>query len=131
MGHIRALPGIAASVPESRRWVRDILAEQAIGSVRRRADLELIVSELATNAIRYTASGHPGGEYTLRLDLGAVSASVEVHDQGPTDRRPALADGESGRGLAAVAALAHRSGYRLDSTGGTAWAALDLGSADA
>lgn len=131
VGHTISMPGTAASVPQSRTWARTILDEASLGTPERRHDVEVIVSELATNAVRHTASGDPGGEFSLRLDLGNVSACIEVHDEGPADNDADLdLDDEGGRGVALVAALAHRSGYTLDGDAGVAWAVVDLGASD-
>lgn len=46
-------------------------------STRDGGELELIVVELATNAIRHAGSG------TCRLEVGASRATVEVLDEGP------------------------------------------------
>lgn len=48
------------------------------------ADAVLLVSELATNAIQHTASGHPGGTFTLRAEITTTGFRAEVEDQGST-----------------------------------------------
>jgi anti-sigma regulatory factor (Ser/Thr protein kinase) len=67
------------------------------------ADLaELIVSELATNAIR-----HADGPIQVRISYDRGDLCVEVHDDGTGRpvRRQATADDESGRGLALLDGL--------------------------
>ena len=88
-----------------------------------RADLvELLVSELVTNAIRY--AGTPSD---LTLRRGDHALYVEVADR--DSRVPRLldpsADDEGGRGLQLVAELATRWGARPTSTGKTVWFELD------
>ncbi|WP_371633359.1 ATP-binding protein [Streptomyces sp. NBC_01259] len=58
--------------------------------------LALVVSELATNAVR-----HGGGSYTLRLDATAESVHVAVSDPSaspPRERAPDLSGGTGGFG---------------------------------
>lgn len=60
------------------------------GDTPRTEDVELIVSELATNAVRHSASRHNGGEYELRLEARPGRLRIEVVDQGePTRSAPA------------------------------------------
>ncbi|MFD7133465.1 SpoIIE family protein phosphatase [Streptomyces sp. NPDC059894] len=84
--------------------------------------VELVVSELVTNAIRYG-----GAPVTLRLirERGLI---VEVSDGGHTSphlRRAAMED-EGGRGLFLVAQLTRRWGTRYTPTGKTIWTELSL-----
>ena len=58
-------PGLAAIVPSARRFVRGVLAD-----LLRADDMELIASELASNAIRHTPAGDPGGEFTVTIRTG-------------------------------------------------------------
>ncbi|MFB9967602.1 ATP-binding protein [Sinosporangium siamense] len=71
-------------------------------------DAELIVRELATNAVRHTRSGDFGGHFTVCIRVDGVTAWLAVVDQGGP-RTPHMlseqADEESGRGLRLVAAL--------------------------
>jgi anti-sigma regulatory factor (Ser/Thr protein kinase) len=105
-------PGIPESVPAVRRFVRAILAHSP-----RVDDLELIAAELATNAIRHTASGREGGTFTITIGQGPGRAWLEVTDLGTVPWRPAHPNGdgmaEHGRGLEIVAALADQVGYGI------------------
>ncbi|MBT2389181.1 ATP-binding protein [Streptomyces sp. ISL-1] len=67
----------------------------------------VIVAELAANAV--THGRVPGRDFELRLTLSADTLRIEVSDA-RTEKRPkeVLPDGESGRGLRLVAALAER-----------------------
>jgi serine/threonine-protein kinase RsbW len=74
--------GLPATVSQVRRDVRAILGPcpEVVAD-----DLELIVSELATNAIRHSRSGAAGGTYTVRVSHQVTEKVpyvwVEVLDQ--------------------------------------------------
>lgn len=107
------------SVREAREFVRSALADWGFGEVRA-DDVLVCVSELATNALVHGVP--PGRGYRLMLwlrDEGQVR--VEVHDSGdgvPGVREP---DGESGRGLVIVEALADRWGVGERVPGKVVW----------
>ncbi|MGW4893330.1 SpoIIE family protein phosphatase [Kitasatospora sp. NPDC004240] len=87
---------------------------------------ELILSELATNAIRYA-----GGPVTVRMIRTAAALICEVSDSSNTQprmRRARLTD-EGGRGLYLVAQLSTRWGSRYTAQGKTIWAEQPLPSA--
>ncbi|MFE8948687.1 SpoIIE family protein phosphatase [Streptomyces sp. NPDC007856] len=84
--------------------------------------VELIVSELVTNAIRYG-----GGPVHLRLIQHRV-LTCEVSDTStshPRPRHPSAFD-ENGRGLVLIAHLSRRWGSRSASDGKVVWAEQDL-----
>jgi anti-sigma regulatory factor (Ser/Thr protein kinase) len=115
-------PGLPAIVPSVRRFVRGILA----GSPRA-DDMELIIAELASNAIRHSPSGAVGGEFTLTVRTEPGWARVEVSDAGTGEwngLRDASDDDEYGRGLAIVAALADKLGHDVRANGQTVWAVV-------
>jgi anti-sigma regulatory factor (Ser/Thr protein kinase) len=101
-------PGLPAQVPMARGYVR-----QMVAGCPRRDDAMLLVSELVTNAIRYTRSGAGGGVVTLTLlDVGHA-VRYEVTDQGGAATRPEPSGvvpfySEHGRGLCLVEAIADR-----------------------
>jgi anti-sigma regulatory factor (Ser/Thr protein kinase) len=102
-----AFPGTPDQVAAARRWVRAVLAGHPALS-----DLELITGELISNAVRHTASGLPGGWFHVHLEQDGGSVLVMVCDQG-SESAPSLGlcpgpDGEGGRGLMIVGALASR-----------------------
>ena len=67
----------------------------------------LIVAELAANAV--THGRVPGRDFELRLTLTADTLRIEVSDaRGERRPREVQPEGESGRGLLLVAALADR-----------------------
>ncbi len=77
-------------------------------------ELVLLASELATNAILHSRSGHPAGTFTVRATLYPdYYAWVEVTDHGGT-WTPDGADDEQGRGLAIVAAVAGVGNWGID-----------------
>ncbi|NYE47571.1 anti-sigma regulatory factor (Ser/Thr protein kinase) [Spinactinospora alkalitolerans] len=105
--------GTPNSVATARHWLEGLLASGHRGPEIPddvRATAVLLLSELATNAVRHTRSSN-GGVYTVRVHLRPGMVGVEVEDRGPLDgRRLELAetgpDSESGRGLALVEAFA-------------------------
>jgi signal transduction histidine kinase len=87
--------------------------------------MELIISELAANAILHTPSGHAGGEFTVTVKTGPGWARIEVSDTGAGQwdaSRAGAGDDEHGRGLAIVAALADKLGHDIRAGGQTVWA---------
>jgi signal transduction histidine kinase/DNA-binding response OmpR family regulator/anti-sigma regulatory factor (Ser/Thr protein kinase) len=90
-------------------------------------DVQLLVSELVTNARRH---GRPPAE--LRLLRAAGEILIEVHDCGstlPTPRNAGPAE-ESGRGLRLIAAMAERWGTRPDVDGKSVWCTVRIGERD-
>ncbi|MGW7044188.1 SpoIIE family protein phosphatase [Streptomyces avermitilis] len=83
---------------------------------------QLIVSELVTNAIRYS-----GGPIRLRLIQHQV-LTCEVSDSNPSHPRPRQPHtiDENGRGLSLVAQLSHRWGSRSATGGKVVWAEQNL-----
>ncbi len=109
----------ADAVPRARRLVRTALAGWAD---QVRADTELVVSELVTNAML-----HGEAPVTVRVAAGG-KVRVEVSDAGRAT--PILlqrsTEAMTGRGLAMVTALASSWGVdRLPGGGKTVWAELD------
>ncbi|WP_160051099.1 ATP-binding protein [Nocardiopsis sp. FR26] len=105
-------PGIPASVPRARNLLERSLRLRWIPE-ETRGNASLVASELATNAVRHTASGKAGGSFALRALLHQARHSrsiltLEVHDQGAATlprlrlTAPTL---ESGRGLPLVEAF--------------------------
>ncbi|MEU1466622.1 ATP-binding protein [Streptomyces sp. NPDC005761] len=107
------------SVPAAREFVRSVLADWGFGEAR--ADEVLVcVSELATNALVHGVP--PGRGYKVMLwlrDGGQVR--VEVHDSGDGEPGVREPDGESGRGLVIVEALADRWGVGERVPGKVVW----------
>jgi anti-sigma regulatory factor (Ser/Thr protein kinase) len=111
------LAAVPDAVPGARHHVRLVLKEWQAGELA--ADIELVVSELVSNAVAATAAIQWAvNQPPVRLWLldGVVLAMVVVWDAStavPVPRMPTQED-ESGRGLQLVGALA-RWGYYLPS----------------
>ncbi len=133
LGRLAALAGHPLAGETSRRFAGTAQAAHDARGFARRAlaghpasdDAELIVTELFSNAIAYTASGLPGGTVTVTVRVTAGTAVVTVLDQGQPEA-PLLAAGpgglaEHGRGLVLVDALADDWGTCPDPAGRAVW----------
>ena len=115
----RSFPGLPEAVSAARSWVAGFFPVPATA-----ADAALMTSELVTNAILYSASGLPGGTFTVSVRAGDGPLRVDVTDQGVT--APCMATPRGlGQGLTLVAALADASG----ADGCDRWFALRTGGA--
>ncbi|WP_369131690.1 ATP-binding protein [Modestobacter sp. I12A-02662] len=106
----RSFPAFAVSVPVARRYVTDLLEPEHLPAATSET-VALLVSELATNAVRYA-----GGQFAVAVEYTAEDGRVwiGVTDAGPglpVLRRPAVT-AERGRGLQLVGSLADRWGVR-------------------
>jgi anti-sigma regulatory factor (Ser/Thr protein kinase) len=103
------LPSVLESVP----YARDLVACRVPAALRR--NVELVVSELVTNAIK-----HGSGPVGLRVDTDGTRVHVAVRDA-----RPGLANSAGdGYGLRIVDQLAAANGVERDADGKTLWAEL-------
>jgi anti-sigma regulatory factor (Ser/Thr protein kinase) len=113
--------GRAASVGRARALVARTLGTDWPGL----HDVLVMVSELACNAVRHTASG-AGGVFGVTVSAAGCTARIEVSDAGGLTR-PAIPDpdadltGDGGRGLRIVDALADSWGHDGDETGRAVW----------
>ena len=112
---------VAPAAAAARAFVAEAALRLGLGSMA--ADLSIVVSELATNAIRHTASA-------FRVSLRVLDDVVrlEVHDAGMT--YPALGaaglEDLGGRGLAIIGQLARDWGFANSADGKMTWAELRL-----
>ncbi|WP_406301738.1 ATP-binding protein [Streptomyces sp. NBC_00885] len=104
-----------ASVSAARSFTRDTLVEQPLEESE---TVELLVSELVTNAVR-----HGAGPILLSVTVRGGSLRCEVTDAHPAFPclKAAGADDESGRGMRLLHELSHRCGVRADHQGKTVW----------
>jgi anti-sigma regulatory factor (Ser/Thr protein kinase) len=99
---------VVDTYPGAPRTVADIrtaVAERLDGTGLPIADAVLCVSELATNAIRHTRSGLPGGHLTVYVGHSATTVRIIVVDDGPLERVPDP-ERSGGWGMRIVADLA-------------------------
>lgn len=78
-------------------------------------DVDLLVCEIATNAVQHSASGRPGGGLWVTVLVSAGRLRVEIQDDGGSAGCPMIpvkgsAWDEGGRGLLMVSQLADRWG---------------------
>ncbi|MEJ8648145.1 ATP-binding protein [Streptomyces sp. MS1.AVA.3] len=121
------LPALKRAVPVCRNLVRAWLDGQGIHDDDTRYPVLLVLSELFSNAIKYSAGRH----VTCRIWKSESLLHIEVHDRGgtasvPLMRRPSQAQ-EHGRGLELVAESSSRWGRRIEADDScTVWAAIPL-----
>lgn len=120
MEWIQTYPGLPSMVPAVRAFVRGLLVTSP-----RADDAELVVSELAGNAIRHTPSGR-GGTFSVQVSMrpGWVRLAVSDSGTGRWTRPDASPDevAEYGRGLGIVDACADKVGQDITVAGQTMWA---------
>lgn len=125
------LPSEPVSVSAARRYVARVLTEWGLAADTDFADsIQLIVSELTTNAVQHTFGQSPTFTVDLRLEreeqlhLGVTDS----HPRWPR-RLPAAVQQDNGRGMVIIRCLAKECGGRLTVTptaegGKTVWIAL-------
>lgn len=125
IGHV-TLDGRAENVRQARLFVADSLGRDW----PRLDDVLTLASEVASNAVRHTASGVGGQfEVTVAVCTAGSLVRVQVADQGGLSvPGPGAADGDDdqelltgGRGLRIVDVLADRWGHEGDERGRVAW----------
>lgn len=110
----------------ARTYVRDVLAnDDEHLDDDRRDDVDLIVSELVTNAYRYGTE--PGDSILVRVLTTPDLVRVEVHDPCRTFPRIRVESGERarGRGLNLVDVLATRWGTEARPMGKAVWVEVE------
>jgi DNA-binding NarL/FixJ family response regulator len=116
------LPHDLSSVSDARRFVKHQLSEWGI--VEPLDDALLVVSELAANALTHARSS-----YRVRVAASGAALRIEVDDGGvgTPEPQPLTDDGEHGRGLHLVGALAASWGMDVAESGGKrVWAELPI-----
>lgn len=114
---VRACRWVFPGTADQVRRARSALAA-ALDGYPLADDAVLCVSELATNAIRHSASGWPGGSFAVRAEIWAgIGVHVEVHDEGGPWQSGQDADGRV-HGLGLVAELAAGLSVRSPAGGG-------------
>ena len=115
-------PGQASAVGQARRFVASVVGEDFPAL----DDLLVLVSEVAANAVKHTASGD-GGAFEIVVWVNEGAVRVEVGDQGGASEPRLADDGVSadaltgGRGLRIVDALAAKWGHAGDELGRVVW----------
>lgn len=116
----QVFPGEERQLSILRRWLASSLPECPA-----RDDLILVADELASNAVRHTASGR-GGSFTVELAWQEPVMRVAVSDNGGPGEPQVIDDpfAEHGRGLLLVRSLSERTGTAGDHRGRTVWATV-------
>ncbi|REE96141.1 ATP-binding protein [Thermomonospora umbrina] len=115
------------------RQVRRFLRERLDGVGVDLTDLELVVCEIVTNAVRHSMSGEPGGRLRVAVLMADDRVRLEFTDDGGTAALPEIPTGvdESGRGLVIVAGLTDAWGWDVGDDGRTTvWAEMPRKTAD-
>lgn len=119
----RSFVAEASAVPEVRRFTIEALRPCLEPGTDLTGDVQLVVSELATNAVRHAGSG-----FTVRLTCDGDVVRVAVVD--PGSEHPAQIDPDrstvGGRGLRIVELLADRWGVENLGVGKSIWAEFRL-----
>jgi serine/threonine-protein kinase RsbW len=101
-----------------RRWLSSLLPDCPA-----RDDVLSVATELSSNAIMHTLSGH-GGQFTVEVTWYGAVVQVSVTDSGAATGPMDIDDpgGEHGRGLIVVRGLSVRNGVHGDQRGRQVWA---------
>ena len=105
------------NIPRARHFVDDALPDTCWAD-----DVTLLVSELASNAVR-----HARTPFTISVGCDGTAVRVEVSDLSPElpVRRVPTVEAVTGRGLMIVEALATSWGVEPDGSGKTVWFEID------
>lgn len=120
MIHRRSFPNQASAVAAARAFVLSALPQLDQGPRER---VELMVSELSTNAVKHAQS-----PFNVTVLTEEDRVRVEVNDEGeraPVPRHPAPTD-TTGRGLVIVQALSDEWGVDLHDGDKTVWFTLRM-----
>jgi hypothetical protein len=117
---MRVYPPTPRAVGEARRFARACLGGDSPGI----DDIMLVVSELASNAVR-----HAHTAFAVHVSVLGDTVRVGVRDADAANPRllpMMMGMAETGRGIATVAAIGIRWGIDTHATGKTVWAELPL-----
>jgi hypothetical protein len=107
----------------ARRFVAGLLGRRPYGDRVDAGDAQLVVSELATNAVI-----HAGTPFSVALRSDGEFVRIAVHDW--SSMQPVVGDDDptatSGRGLRLIAMVSHAWGVEFGPDGKTVWAELQL-----
>ncbi len=118
------LPAEPESVSAARRFAVAALRGWELDDETLTETVRLVVSELVTNAVRYSRGRQV--EVLLHRVPGSVLVEVGDGDTRPPRMRHASVDEEGGRGLALVQAVASGWGNRTTTDGKVVWCRLDV-----
>jgi anti-sigma regulatory factor (Ser/Thr protein kinase) len=109
---------LPSAVPCARLHTRAILAERGLAHLNDTA--ELVISELATNALQATRAASLTNPLTIHLHANETCLCIGVWDAlpQPPAQHPSDLDADHGRGLHIVAALSHHWGTHHPAQGG-------------
>lgn len=121
----REFAGDAASPAAARSFAKAALSDLLQQSVPPMLcdDLELIVSELVTNAVR---AGSPTVVVSVGTQEGRIVVRVSDEAAGWPEQHEATIHDIGGRGLPLVSALSETWGVRMADTGKVVWAELKI-----
>jgi anti-sigma regulatory factor (Ser/Thr protein kinase) len=111
-------PGHERELAALRRWLASLLPESPA-----RDDVYSVATELSSNAIKHTASGH-GGWFAVEVTWSGPVVRVAVADSGAATEPRVIEDPDSehGRGLLVVRELSMHMGVCGDDRGRLTWA---------
>jgi hypothetical protein len=113
-----AFPGRADQVGQTRALLDAFLHGEPAAD-----NAVLLASELAANAVSHSASGQPGGTFTVRAQLTSTGIYAEVEDQGSSwDGN--LSDATAPHGLFLLRALSTSCGAQHRPAGWVTWFTL-------
>ncbi len=119
---------VVPSEPESPRRVREAVRRElrAALDAQLAADLELLLSEVVANAVRYGGAGRGDDTIDVRVDISDNTVSAYVYDSGagfPRAHRPEPRSGRTpgGFGLFLLDQLSSRWGVERHENGFSVW----------
>jgi anti-sigma regulatory factor (Ser/Thr protein kinase) len=122
------LPPVPGSARAARRFARATLIAWRLDTLA--DDVDIVVSELITNALLHARTGSPPADTAIRLELEqsgrVLTCRVSDGSSLPPTMEDAPATAESGRGLLLVDALSAAWGWHQGTAGKFVWATFHL-----